>query len=254
MYRAVVFDLDGTLVQTEKLKAISYARAASELSRGGLDEAAVVEEFKKVVGRSRQEVSTHLMKVFDLEERARGWMADLGAERPWQAFARLRLGIYEKMIADANVLREHRWPGNIALLERVRKNGFKTALATMSYCREASRVLEALSLRDSFDFVAARDDVEKGKPDPEIYLLCASELAVPPEECLVIEDSPAGVRSAQAAGMDVLAVTTPFTKESFRTESLLDRRWVVDDPEELPTVMWERLLAHQRDKHDRHGG
>jgi len=249
MYRAVIFDLDGTLVQTEKLKAISYARAASELSRGEVDEAAVVEEFKRVVGLSRQEVATHLLKVFDLEERARASMENLEAGRPWQAFARLRLAIYEKMIADVNVLREHRWPKNIALLERVRKNGFKTALATMSHCREASRVLEALSLRDCFDFVATRDDVERGKPDPEIYLLCASELATPAAECLVIEDSPAGVRAARAAGMDVLAVTTPFTREAFQRESLLDRRWVVDDPEELPTVMWECLLAHQRDTH-----
>lgn len=249
MYRAVIFDLDGTLVQTEKLKAISYARAASELSRGEVDETAVVEEFKNVVGLSRQEVATHLMEVFDLEERARAWMEDLEAGRPWQTFAHLRLAIYEKMLADANVLKAHRWPKNIALLERVRKNGLKTALATMSHRREASRVLEALSLRDCFDFVATRDDVEKGKPDPEIYILCASELSVPPKECLVIEDSPAGVRSAQAAGMDVLVVTTPFTKEVFQREGLLDRRWVVDDPEELPTVLWECLLAHQRDTH-----
>jgi putative hydrolase of the HAD superfamily len=189
------------------------------------------------------------LKVFDLEKRARASMENLEAGRPWQAFARLRLAIYEKMIADVNVLREHRWPKSIALLERVRKNGFKTALATMSHCREASRVLEALSLRNCFDFVATRDDVERGKPDPEIYLLCASELATPAAECLVIEDSPAGVRAARAAGMDVLAVTTPFTREAFQRESLLDRRWVVDDPEELPTVMWECLLAHQRDTH-----
>ena len=52
-----------------------------------------------------------------------------------------------------------------------------------------------------------------------------------------------------AAGMEVLAVTTPFTRQAFGERDLLDRRWVVDDPAELPNVLWERLLAHQRETH-----
>ncbi len=68
-------------------------------------------------------------------------------------------------------------------------------------------------------------------------------------ECLVIEDSPTGVQAAQAAGMEVIAVTTPFTRQSFREKALLDQRWVVEDPAELPNTMWQRLLAHQRETH-----
>jgi beta-phosphoglucomutase-like phosphatase (HAD superfamily) len=137
----------------------------------------------------------------------------------------------------------------VELLKRVRQNNCTAALATMSHCEQVTRILAILEFRDHFDFVASRDDVENPKPHPEIYLLVASELEVPPEECLVIEDSPTGVQAAQAAGMEVIAVTTPFTRQAFREQALLDRRWVVEDPAELPKTMWQRFLAHQRETH-----
>lgn len=246
MYRAVIFDLDGTLVQTEKLKALSYAKAAKELGGGRLDEDDVVEAFKEVVGRSRQEVSTYLLERFGLAEAARAHMSDLGVDRPWQAYTRLRLRFYDEMLTDPDILRKNQWPHNRALLERARKNKCATGLATMSHCEQAARILEVLGLETSFDFVATRDDVEHPKPHPEIYLLVASGLGVLPQECLVIEDSPVGVRAAKSAGMGVIAVTTPFTRKRFEEEELLDRRWVVHEPADLPNVMWECLLAHQR--------
>ncbi len=249
MYRVVVFDLDGTLVQTEKLKAISYAKAVAELSPVPVEERDVIDAFKDVVGRSRQEVSMHLVGTFDLDRPASARLGELGVDRSWQVLARLRLRIYDRMLEDPGVLRSNQWPHNVELLKRVRKNRCTAALATMSHCRQATRVLEVLGFEKDFDFVATRDDVENPKPDPEIYLLVARELQVPPHECLVIEDSPAGVKAATSAGMDAIAVTTPFTREKFRENELLDRRFVVDEPSDLPHVMWERLLAHQRQRH-----
>lgn len=83
MIRAMIFDLDGTLVQTERLKAISYARSAVELCPHSLTEAEVIEAFKEVVGLSRQEVALGLMARFDLEDAARARMAEFGVETPW---------------------------------------------------------------------------------------------------------------------------------------------------------------------------
>ncbi|GMR21845.1 MAG: HAD family phosphatase [Acidobacteriota bacterium] len=246
MYEVVIFDLDGTLVQTEKLKAISYARAAYELSPETLTEAEVVEAFKEVVGRSRQEVAQYLVERFELTDKAREQMEDLGVATPWQAYVQVRLRIYEDMIRDPEVLRTHRWEHNLILLEQVRLAECRTGLATMSHCDQAKRVLKALSLERAFDFVATRDDVEFPKPDPEIYLLVAREMGVAPEECLVIEDSPAGVTAAKNAGMAVIAVTTPFTREAFRSGTLLDRSYVVDQPNELPEVVRLRLAEHRR--------
>ena len=114
MIRAFVFDLDGTLVETEALKALSYARAAVEL-RPDLDEKEVVEAFKDFVGLSRQEVAVGLMRRFGLQEPARERIKEFGVDTPWQAYVQIRLRIYEELLADPNIVFAHRYPHNIAL-------------------------------------------------------------------------------------------------------------------------------------------
>jgi beta-phosphoglucomutase len=103
-----------------------------------------------------------------------------------------------------------------------------------------------LGLTDTFEVVATRDDVEHGKPDPEIDLLVARELGVGPEDCLVIEDSPAGVAAALAAGMYVIAITTELTRQKLQDTDLLDHSLVVDDPRSLPAVVQRRIEAHRQ--------
>ncbi len=114
----------------------------------------------------------------------------------------------------------------------------------MSYCDQVTRILRAVGLEDQFDVILSRDDVERPKPDPEIYLLAARLLAKQPANCLVVEDSPAGVQAAIAAGMNCIAVATPLTQERLHTQTLLAPEWIVDDPATLPAVV-ERLLAQR---------
>src|SRR5712692_9301173 len=114
MIRAVMFDLDGTLVETEELKAISYAQAAIEL-RPELNEAEIVEAFKDVVGLSRQEVATALLQRFGLEAAARARMAEFGVSAPWQAYVEVRQRIYDAMLENPELLRKQQYPHNIAL-------------------------------------------------------------------------------------------------------------------------------------------
>ncbi|MCK5429180.1 MAG: HAD family phosphatase [Anaerolineales bacterium] len=244
MIRAMIFDLDGTLVQTEKLKALSYAKAVVELCPDETTEGQVLEAFKDVVGLSRREVAQALVEGFNLEKASQARMSEFGVSTPWQAFVQIRMNYYDRMLADPQVLRSHQWVHNRALLEEARRQKCQVGLATMSQCNQAQRVLQILGLADEFDFIATRDDVERGKPDPEIYLLVASELDVPPANCLVIEDSPAGVKAALAAGMHCVAVTTPFTRERIHASQLLDEGLIVDDPSELPEVV-RRVMGRE---------
>lgn len=245
--QAMIFDLDGTLVRTERLKALSYARAAAELCPRQITEEEVVEAFKEVVGRSRREVASFLIERFYLEESARARMVEFGVSAPWQAFVQVRLQHYEAMLADPYVLRDNQWLHNRALLEEAKRANCKVALATMSVSSQTQRVLEILELTAAFDFVASRDDVEHGKPDPEIYKLVAAELGVNPGSCLVLEDSPAGVEAAIAAGMWCIAVTTPFTHQTVHAAQTLEERWIVDDPVVLPDVVRQMIAERQMD-------
>lgn len=121
MIRAMIFDLDGTLVQTEKLKALSYAKAAVELCPYNLGEQEVVEAFKDVVGQSRREVGKFLVERFDLVEKAQSRMDEFGVKTAWQAYVQVRLAIYEDLLADPEVIRRNQWPYNVALLQEARR-------------------------------------------------------------------------------------------------------------------------------------
>jgi beta-phosphoglucomutase-like phosphatase (HAD superfamily) len=147
------------------------------------------------------------------------------------------------LLGAPDLLLKQRYPHNIELLHELRRQGYPTALTTMSHRHHVRRVLSVLGLADAFDVVVPRDDVRRGKPDPEIDLLAARKLGVPPEEFLVIEDSPAGVKAALAAGMVVIAVATTLTRRGLRESGVLDPQRVVEDPRTLPAVVRRRIEA-----------
>lgn len=241
----MIFDLDGTLVQTEKLKALSYAKAAVSL-KPELKEADVINAFKDVVGLARDEVAQQLLARFELESAARAFMDIFSVETPWQAYIQMRMKIYDDILTDPKVIVQNQWPHNIELLKQARQSCKKVGLATMSYRSYVRRVLDILELKDAFDFVASREDVENAKPDPEIYLFVANRLAMPALDCLVIEDSPSGVKAALAAGMACIAVSTPFTRQSLHNAGLLDARWIVDEPDTLFAVVDQMMAENAR--------
>ncbi len=249
MIKAIIFDLDGTLVQSEKLKALSYAIAVQRLRGLPEPDQRAVEAYREIVGAARDVASKHIMDKLSLESELRPLMGQYQAQEPWQVLTALRKSIYNEMVADPKVLQENQWPHNVGLLRIARETGCKTALATMSEREEASRVLDILGLKDQLDLVLTKDDVKSPKPDPEIYLRAAQGLDVDPKECLVIEDSPNGVRAGVAAGMNVIAVATPFTGSGLHTSEVLDHVWIVHDPADLLEVVRNRIEEHNRVAH-----
>jgi HAD superfamily hydrolase (TIGR01509 family) len=244
MIQAFIFDLDGTLVDTEPLKNLAHARAALELSPDGLRAEDVIAVATESIGVPAPETAMRLVRRFGLEEPARARMSELGVTAPWQVYLRLQTAAYNQLLDEPGVLHRARLPHAVSLLDEVRRRGCKTGLATMSYRHEAQRVLDVLGWAHVFDSVVTADDVRRGKPHPEIYLRVAQALAVRPDECLVIEDSPSGVAGALAAGMACIAVPSDLTRAAVH-RTPLDERWIVDDAGRLGEVVGRRVESRE---------
>jgi len=242
----MVFDMDGVLVQNEKLKAQSVAIAVQRIRKLPEPDPNGFEAYRDMVGASREVVSRHIVDKLRLEDELRPLMAEYNASEPWEVLALMRRKIYDEMVADPQVVRDNQWPHTVELLRCAKENNLKTALATLSAHKEALHFVNALGLNDSLDVILGREDVKNGKPDPEIYLLAAKKLGVLPEECITIEDSPNGIQAAVSAGMNVVAFATPFTTKAIHSKHVVDHNWVVHSPEKLVEVVEARIRDHNR--------
>ena len=185
-FEAVLVDLDGTLVDTSVVNYQAYAAALAEIG----------------VRIERE--------AFDKVAQGRNWkqflpaiLADAGIASEPADIARRKSQIYAGLIGAARP--------NQALVDLLDmlKPFCRTALVTTASATNAAAVLSAHNLQRLFDVVVTGDDVRNHKPDPEAYALAARQLGVPPEACLVIEDSDIGVASARAFGSAVLKVQMP---------------------------------------------
>ncbi|WP_446214235.1 HAD family hydrolase [Micromonospora sp. IBSANI012] len=180
----MLFDMDGTLVDSEKLWDVALRELAAEYG-GTLSDAAR----RAVIGTSMAESMRIVHDDLGQPERDPQASIDWINARILELF---RTGL--------------RWrPGALALLRAVRAAGIPTALVTSSGRPLVEVALDTLG-RDSFDAVVCGDEVDLAKPHPEPYLTAARLLDVPIGRCVAIEDSPTGVASALAAGAAVLAV------------------------------------------------
>ena len=244
MIRAVIFDLDGTLVKSENLKALSYAAAVQQLRGLPEPEPKAIEAYREIVGAPREVASKYIVDKLNLEPDVRPLMAQYQVSQPSDVLASMRKSLYDEMVADPQVLRDNRWPHAIGLLRLARQTLCKTGLATMSYREEVLHVLRSLDLEKELDVVVTREDVQNPKPDPEIYLTAASKLDVSPRECVVLEDSVSGVKSALAAGTHVIGFATPFTSDGLYSSGILGEDWIVSDSSDLLEVV-NRRIAEQ---------
>jgi len=180
---AVLFDMDGTLIDSEPYWLASEQALAAEHNGNWTHEDGL-----SIVGLSLDDSS----KVFKDKTRVN--------LEPSEIVTRLTADVQsqlEKVIP---------WrPGAKELLLDLRKNGVKTALVTMSLHRMAQQVVDAIEF-DAFDVIVAGDDVLRGKPHPEPYLKAAEQLGFRPERCIAFEDSISGITSAEAAGTMAIGI------------------------------------------------
>lgn len=109
--------------------------------------------------------------------------------------------------------------GLIDFLEYLRNHKFKIALGTSAPTRNVDFTLDTLKLRKYFDVIVDGAQVERGKPDPQVYQLCAMKLGLDPKECVVFEDSLAGLESGERAGCKIIAVATSHKASDLRVKT-----------------------------------
>ena len=184
MIRAVVFDLDGLMFDTEAL----FFRVCSE-TMAAQGKSFTPEMMQAMMGRRAVDA-------------VNVWKTLAGIDQPAEdLLALVRERFYAVM--DTAV---HPTPGLFVLLGHLRRRQWPLAVATSSRRSYADRLLTNHGLADRFTFVLASEDVTRGKPDPEIYRTAAERFAVAAGSMMVLEDSPAGVTAAQGAGAFVVGV------------------------------------------------
>ena len=187
--KAVIFDLDGTLVDSMWMwKAIDI----EYLGKFGISLPSTLQ--KDIEGMSFSETAVYFKETFQIPDSLEEIKAD------WNKMA------YDKYTKEVDFKK-----GAIKFLEICIQKGIKLGIATSNSRELVDATLEALNIRDYFDCVMTACEVEKGKPAPDIYLLVAKCLDVKPEQCLVFEDIPEGILAGVRAGMKVCAVEDEFS-------------------------------------------
>lgn len=185
--QGVVFDMDGVLIDSYEAHFMSWQQAGGayglEMSR---------EQFIATFGRTSREV-----------------IRELWGDRITTAEAVAELD--DRKEAAFRELIERDFPamdGAGALIDQLHESGFHLALGSSAPPENVTAVLNRLERQHCFEAIVTGADVTKGKPHPEVFLIAAARLGLAPERCLVIEDAPAGIEAAHAAGMPSVAVAS----------------------------------------------
>lgn len=182
---AVIFDMDGVLIDSEPLWKIAMEEVFQSVGAN-----ITKQEFQQTVGLRIDEVVVYWSK-----------------QKPWSTYSakEVELKIVQRMVDLIHATGEP-LPGVIRTLEQVKKRGLKIGLATSSYSVLIDAVLNTLNIRSYFDALHSAEHEPYGKPHPAVYLSTANSLQVDPSRCLVVEDSFNGLVSALAAKMKVVCI------------------------------------------------
>jgi beta-phosphoglucomutase family hydrolase len=202
-----IFDWDGVVVDSSAAHAQSWVRLAAEEGRV-LPE----DHFRKGFGMKNEVIIPRLL----------GW-----SETPAE-ITRLSLrkeALYREIIRETNVAA---LPGVRTWLQRLAEAGVPCVIGSSTHRLNIEFTLPVIGLRDFFSDMVTAENVSHGKPDPEVFLLAAQRIGVPPERCVVFEDALAGIEAARRGGMKVVAVATTHAREALQVADI-----VVDALDEL---------------------
>jgi beta-phosphoglucomutase len=182
---AVLWDVDGTLVDTAELHFQAWCALAREL-----DKPFTRADFAGTFGWRNPEIIPKLFGTHYSEDE----IAALGNRKEDMYRAEAQRGVALL-------------PGVRALLEGLHEGGFRQAIGSSAPRANIDMILDLTQTRRFLPVIVALEDTRRGKPDPEVFLIGARRLGIPPQRCLVFEDAPVGIQAAKAGGMRAVGVT-----------------------------------------------
>lgn len=213
MLKAVIFDVDGTLLDTERIYMQAWKAAAAEQGYVMPDE---------LLRKTR---------AVDAKVAARIFEEEIGNGFSYVKTRPLRVRIAEEIIARESPILK---PGVLELLDYLKEKGIRLSVASSTNTQTTREHLAASGIADRFEVIVGGDQIVNGKPHPDIFLKAAELLGEAPENCMVVEDSPAGIRAGAAAGMKVVLVPD----QAAITQEIIDLSdTVLDSLLEMPAYL-----------------
>jgi beta-phosphoglucomutase family hydrolase len=200
---AAIFDWDGVIIDSGQLHAQSWRLLAAELGKS-----VVADSFIRGFG----------MKSGRIIAEIHGWAKD---PAEIARLERRKEELYREIVARSEMAP---LPGVVEWLERLKSAGVRCAVASSTHRLNIDAVLDRIGLRHAFREIISAEDVEQGKPNPEVFAKAAQRLGIAAPRCVVFEDAHVGIEAAHAAGMKVVAVATTHTVEQLSAADLVVRR------------------------------
>lgn len=211
--RAVLWDMDGTLIDSEQFHWLSWQQA---LAKEGIS--ITHEQFLSSFGQRNDSILPR-------------WLGSGATPERMARIASAKEDLYRQLIRRDGI---SPLPGVAKWVHRLHGQGWLQAVASAAPRANIDAVLEALSATHIFQAIVSAEDVRRGKPDPEVYLMAATRLGASPERCIVVEDAVAGVQGARSAGMRSIGVS--------RNGAHLPADVVVQSLESLAPDAFDKLL------------
>jgi beta-phosphoglucomutase len=218
MQKAVLWDLDGTLVDSRDHHWVAW-RDAMSAARFEL----TYPQFLASFGQRNDRI-------------IRAWLGEDTTDEVIGRIGDAKEEEYRRLALEKGVTA---LPGAIEWVERLRRDGWRQAIASSAPRRNVEVILEALGLQADIDAIASAEDVTAGKPDPQVFLAAASRLNIPAGRCIVVEDAAAGIEAARRAGMRSIGVSR---------NTSLNGDVSVGSLADLPPDAFDRLLAASQER------